>query len=53
MSSVIMLAGGLPNADYFPIKTANITLVDGTTIEIGEELMKIALQYGVSEGYSS
>nr|XP_056711041.1 kynurenine/alpha-aminoadipate aminotransferase, mitochondrial-like [Euleptes europaea] len=50
ISSLIMLAGGLPNADYFPIKTASITLDDGTTIEIGEELMKIALQYNSAEG---
>ncbi|XP_015262855.1 PREDICTED: kynurenine/alpha-aminoadipate aminotransferase, mitochondrial-like [Gekko japonicus] len=50
MSSLIMLGGGMPNADYFPIKTASITLADGTTMEIGEELMKIALQYGASEG---
>ncbi|XP_048365633.1 kynurenine/alpha-aminoadipate aminotransferase, mitochondrial-like [Sphaerodactylus townsendi] len=50
MSSLIMLAGGMPNADYFPIKTASITLIDGTTIEIGEELMKIALQYNAAEG---
>ncbi|XP_077209713.1 kynurenine/alpha-aminoadipate aminotransferase, mitochondrial-like isoform X2 [Paroedura picta] len=50
MSSVIMLAGGLPNADYFPIKTASFTLFDGTTIKIGEELMKVALQYGAADG---
>ncbi|XP_054845972.1 kynurenine/alpha-aminoadipate aminotransferase, mitochondrial-like [Eublepharis macularius] len=50
MSSLIMLSGGMPNTDYFPIKTASITLVDGTTIEMDEELMKIALQYGATDG---
>ncbi|KAJ6650199.1 hypothetical protein lerEdw1_013528 [Lerista edwardsae] len=50
MSSIIMLSGGLPNADYFPMKTASITLVDGTTIEIGEQMMKRALQYSNPEG---
>uniref|UniRef100_A0A8D0HJ87 Aminotransferase class I/classII large domain-containing protein n=1 Tax=Sphenodon punctatus TaxID=8508 RepID=A0A8D0HJ87_SPHPU len=50
MSSTIMLAGGMPNSNYFPIKTASFTIVDGTTIEIGEEMMKRALQYAPSEG---
>uniref|UniRef100_A0A8D2LPA0 Aminotransferase class I/classII large domain-containing protein n=1 Tax=Varanus komodoensis TaxID=61221 RepID=A0A8D2LPA0_VARKO len=50
MPSIIMLSGGLPNPDYFPIKTASISLVDGTTIEIGEELMKRALQYSSADG---
>uniref|UniRef100_A0A803SM76 Aminotransferase class I/classII large domain-containing protein n=1 Tax=Anolis carolinensis TaxID=28377 RepID=A0A803SM76_ANOCA len=50
MSSTIMLSGGMPNADYFPFKSASISLNDGTTIEIGEELMKKALQYGAAEG---
>ncbi|XP_066488997.1 kynurenine/alpha-aminoadipate aminotransferase, mitochondrial-like [Tiliqua scincoides] len=50
MSSIIMLSGGLPNADYFPMKTASVTLFDGTTIEIGESMMKRALQYSKAEG---
>ncbi|XP_060632173.2 kynurenine/alpha-aminoadipate aminotransferase, mitochondrial-like [Anolis sagrei] len=50
MSSTIMLSGGMPNADYFPFKAASISLTDGTTIEIGEELMKKALQYSAAEG---
>ncbi|XP_020661172.2 kynurenine/alpha-aminoadipate aminotransferase, mitochondrial [Pogona vitticeps] len=50
MSSIIMLSGGMPNADYFPIKAASISLRDGTTIDIGEQLMKKALQYSPSEG---
>ncbi|XP_042322485.1 kynurenine/alpha-aminoadipate aminotransferase, mitochondrial-like [Sceloporus undulatus] len=50
MASLIMLSGGMPNADYFPFKSASISLIDGTTIEIGEELMKKALQYSAADG---
>nr|XP_005309775.1 kynurenine/alpha-aminoadipate aminotransferase, mitochondrial isoform X2 [Chrysemys picta bellii] len=48
--SVIMISGGLPNPNYFPFKTASFTLEDGTTIEIGEALMKRALQYSSTKG---
>ncbi|XP_062991408.1 kynurenine/alpha-aminoadipate aminotransferase, mitochondrial-like [Elgaria multicarinata webbii] len=50
MPSLVMLSGGLPNPDCFPIKTASISLIDGTTIEIGEKLMKRALQYCATDG---
>ncbi|XP_053111681.1 kynurenine/alpha-aminoadipate aminotransferase, mitochondrial-like isoform X2 [Hemicordylus capensis] len=50
MSSVIMLSGGMPNPDSFPIKAASISLVDGTTLEIREQLMKRALQYCPTNG---
>ncbi|XP_034627182.1 kynurenine/alpha-aminoadipate aminotransferase, mitochondrial-like isoform X2 [Trachemys scripta elegans] len=48
--SVIMISGGMPNPNYFPFKTASFTLEDGTTIEIGEALMKRALQYSSTKG---
>ncbi|XP_061440047.1 kynurenine/alpha-aminoadipate aminotransferase, mitochondrial-like isoform X2 [Rhineura floridana] len=51
MPSLIMFSsGGLPNSDYFPIKTASFSLSDGSTIAIGEQLMKRALQYSATEG---
>ncbi|CAJ0937458.1 unnamed protein product [Ranitomeya imitator] len=49
--SIISLAGGAPNPDTFPFKSASITLTDGTAIEIGENLMKKALQYSATPGY--
>ncbi|KAM5193716.1 kynurenine/alpha-aminoadipate aminotransferase, mitochondrial isoform 2-T2 [Mantella aurantiaca] len=48
--SMISLAGGIPNPNTFPFKTASVTLNDGTTIEIGENLMKKALQYSATAG---
>ncbi|XP_073197734.1 kynurenine/alpha-aminoadipate aminotransferase, mitochondrial-like isoform X8 [Lepidochelys kempii] len=48
--SVIMISGGMPNPNYFPFKTASFTIEDGTTIEIGEALMKRALQYSTTQG---
>uniref|UniRef100_A0A8C8S7Q2 Aminotransferase class I/classII large domain-containing protein n=1 Tax=Pelusios castaneus TaxID=367368 RepID=A0A8C8S7Q2_9SAUR len=48
--SIIMISGGMPNPNYFPFKTASFTVEDGTTIEIGEALMKRALQYSATEG---
>ncbi|OCT99631.1 uncharacterized protein LOC398787 isoform X1 [Xenopus laevis] len=48
--SVISLAGGVPNPDTFPFKSARITLSDGTEIDIGSALMKRALQYSATSG---
>ncbi|XP_075467599.1 kynurenine/alpha-aminoadipate aminotransferase, mitochondrial isoform X3 [Ascaphus truei] len=48
--SVISLAAGVPNPDTFPFKSASVVVRDGTTIEIGENLMKKALQYSASPG---
>ncbi|XP_075053823.1 kynurenine/alpha-aminoadipate aminotransferase, mitochondrial isoform X2 [Mixophyes fleayi] len=48
--SVISLAGGAPNPGTFPFKSATVTLSDCTTIEIGEGLMKKALQYSATPG---
>ncbi|XP_042324442.1 kynurenine/alpha-aminoadipate aminotransferase, mitochondrial isoform X3 [Sceloporus undulatus] len=48
--SLISLAGGAPNPNTFPFKTASIAIGDRTTVEIGEELMKRALQYSASAG---
>nr|XP_006111734.1 kynurenine/alpha-aminoadipate aminotransferase, mitochondrial-like [Pelodiscus sinensis] len=47
---IIMISGGMPNPNYFPFKTASFTIEDGTTIEIGEALMKTALQYSNTQG---
>ncbi|XP_067407834.1 kynurenine/alpha-aminoadipate aminotransferase, mitochondrial-like isoform X2 [Emydura macquarii macquarii] len=48
--SIIMISGGLPSPNYFPFKTASFTIEDGTTLEIGEALMKRALQYSDTQG---
>uniref|UniRef100_A0A8C6JYG2 Aminotransferase class I/classII large domain-containing protein n=1 Tax=Melopsittacus undulatus TaxID=13146 RepID=A0A8C6JYG2_MELUD len=48
--SLISLAGGAPNPDLFPFKKATITIGHGSSIEIGEKLMKRALQYSASAG---
>uniref|UniRef100_A0A8C3XPE5 Uncharacterized protein n=1 Tax=Chelydra serpentina TaxID=8475 RepID=A0A8C3XPE5_CHESE len=48
--SLISLAGGAPNPNTFPFKMATITTGDGTAVEIGEDLMKRALQYSASAG---
>ncbi|XP_063776703.1 kynurenine/alpha-aminoadipate aminotransferase, mitochondrial isoform X2 [Pseudophryne corroboree] len=48
--SVISLAGGVPNPETFPFKSATVTLNDSTSIEIGGSLMKKALQYSSTPG---
>uniref|UniRef100_F6ZL38 Kynurenine/alpha-aminoadipate aminotransferase, mitochondrial n=1 Tax=Xenopus tropicalis TaxID=8364 RepID=F6ZL38_XENTR len=48
--SVISLAGGVPNPDTFPLKSASVNLSDGTKIDIGSTLMKRALQYSATAG---
>ncbi|KAK2527586.1 Aadat [Columba guinea] len=48
--SLISLAGGAPNPEVFPFKRATIATGHGTTVEIGEDLMKRALQYSASAG---
>uniref|UniRef100_A0A0B8RQC7 Kynurenine/alpha-aminoadipate aminotransferase, mitochondrial n=1 Tax=Philothamnus irregularis TaxID=1899461 RepID=A0A0B8RQC7_9SAUR len=48
--SLISLAGGAPNSNTFPFKTATIIIKDETRVEIKEELMKRALQYSASAG---
>nr|XP_056711385.1 kynurenine/alpha-aminoadipate aminotransferase, mitochondrial-like isoform X2 [Euleptes europaea] len=48
--SLISLAGGAPNPNTFPFKAASIIVEDGTTVEIGEESMKRALQYSGTAG---
>lgn len=49
--SLISLAGGAPNPNTFPFQTASFSISNGTTVEIGEDLMKRALQYSASAGY--
>ncbi|XP_029430992.1 kynurenine/alpha-aminoadipate aminotransferase, mitochondrial isoform X2 [Rhinatrema bivittatum] len=48
--SLISMAGGAPNPNTFPFKSASIRVRDGTTITIGEDMMKQALQYSSSLG---
>ncbi|KAL3868764.1 hypothetical protein ACJMK2_041529 [Sinanodonta woodiana] len=48
--SMISMAGGNPNVMTFPIQSATLTLRNGTTIHIGEELMQQALQYSPTPG---
>ncbi|XP_035746789.1 kynurenine/alpha-aminoadipate aminotransferase, mitochondrial isoform X1 [Egretta garzetta] len=48
--SLISLAGGAPNPNLFPFKRATVAIGHGTAIEIGEDLMKRALQYSASAG---
>uniref|UniRef100_A0A2D4KZS1 Kynurenine/alpha-aminoadipate aminotransferase, mitochondrial n=2 Tax=Micrurus TaxID=8634 RepID=A0A2D4KZS1_9SAUR len=48
--SLISLAGGAPNSNTFPFKTATFIIKDETRVEIKEELMKRALQYSASAG---
>ncbi|XP_058048159.1 kynurenine/alpha-aminoadipate aminotransferase, mitochondrial isoform X2 [Ahaetulla prasina] len=48
--SLISLAGGAPNSNTFPFKSATIIIKDETRVEIKEELMKRALQYSASAG---
>uniref|UniRef100_A0A2H6N842 Kynurenine/alpha-aminoadipate aminotransferase, mitochondrial n=2 Tax=Micrurus carvalhoi TaxID=3147026 RepID=A0A2H6N842_9SAUR len=48
--SLISLAGGAPNSNTFPFKTATIIIKDETRVEIKEDLMKRALQYSASAG---
>jgi len=51
--SLISLAGGAPNPAVFPFKKATIATGHGNAVEIGEDLMKRALQYSASAGYLS
>ncbi|NXJ93133.1 AADAT protein, partial [Corythaixoides concolor] len=48
--SLISLAGGAPNPNVFPFKRATVAIGHGTAVEIGEDLMKRALQYSASAG---
>ncbi|XP_035181325.1 kynurenine/alpha-aminoadipate aminotransferase, mitochondrial isoform X2 [Oxyura jamaicensis] len=48
--SLISLAGGAPNPNVFPFKKATVAIGHGNVVEIGEDLMKRALQYSASAG---
>jgi kynurenine/2-aminoadipate aminotransferase len=45
------LDGGYPNSNTFPFQSANITLKDGSNLEISGELMDEALMYTHIKGY--
>uniref|UniRef100_A0A8C5AFK5 Aminoadipate aminotransferase n=1 Tax=Gadus morhua TaxID=8049 RepID=A0A8C5AFK5_GADMO len=48
--SMISLAGGAPNPNTFPFRSASFTMNDGSTFSFDESLMKRALQYSASTG---
>jgi len=48
--SVISLAGGNPNPSLFPFQQAEFKLRDGTVLQLSEQQMNVALQYGPTEG---
>ncbi|CAL8383854.1 unnamed protein product [Arctogadus glacialis] len=48
--SMISLAGGAPNPNTFPFRSASFTMNDGSTFSFDESLMKRALQYSASSG---
>ncbi|CAG0916910.1 unnamed protein product [Notodromas monacha] len=47
----IVLAGGMPNGDAFPLLSAQFRLRDGSVIDVDEAEMKIGLQYSPTDGY--
>ncbi|XP_076463202.1 kynurenine/alpha-aminoadipate aminotransferase, mitochondrial-like [Babylonia areolata] len=48
--SFVSMAGGMPNADLFPIQEASLTLRDGSKLKIDSARMKKALQYSPTPG---
>ncbi|ESP05373.1 hypothetical protein LOTGIDRAFT_208411 [Lottia gigantea] len=46
----VPLLAGHPHADIFPIIGTELILKDGTKLQIGEDQMKVALQYGSLKG---
>ncbi|KAJ3585678.1 hypothetical protein NHX12_014397 [Muraenolepis orangiensis] len=48
--SLISLAGGAPNPNTFPFRSATFTMNDGSIMSFDEPLMKRALQYSASNG---
>lgn len=48
---LVYLAGGLPNPSLFPFDSASIKLKDGSELQIDQEKMKTALQYGPTYGF--
>lgn len=50
--SMISLAGGMPNPNLFPFQEAEFKLRDGTVLRLNEEKMRVALQYGATNGFS-
>ena len=48
--SMISLAGGAPNPDTFPFRSASFAMNDGSSFSFDESQMKRALQYSASSG---
>ncbi|XP_046566997.1 kynurenine/alpha-aminoadipate aminotransferase, mitochondrial-like isoform X1 [Haliotis rubra] len=49
-SDLVLMAGGMPNGELFPIVEADLVLRDGRRLTINPDEMKKALQYGVTKG---
>jgi len=50
LPGMISLAGGLPNVETFPVKSATFRMKQGPLIELDQNQIDIALQYGDSVG---
>lgn len=48
--TLISLAGGAPNPNTFPFRSATIEVKDGPAVTFNEAAMKRALQYSASSG---
>lgn len=48
--TMISMAGGMPNVDTFPIKSATVDLVDGTKLDLDVNIIRQALQYSPTPG---
>lgn len=46
-----LLSGGLPSPEIFLFAEANFHFKDGRVLHLDHELMELAQQYGISEGY--
>ncbi|XP_041358468.1 kynurenine/alpha-aminoadipate aminotransferase, mitochondrial-like [Gigantopelta aegis] len=49
--TLISMAGGMPNPDFFPIQDISLTLKDGSKLNIDTSLVTRAMQYSSSSGF--
>ncbi|WAR14611.1 AADAT-like protein [Mya arenaria] len=49
-ASYVLMASGMPNPDVFPLKSMELTLPEGTKVEIGQRDLHIGLQYQSTRG---
>ncbi|XP_063876667.1 kynurenine/alpha-aminoadipate aminotransferase, mitochondrial-like isoform X1 [Scylla paramamosain] len=50
MKTIMNLASGLPNPEFFPLREATFSLKDGKVIHVPQDLINVALQYGSPAG---